>query len=65
VDGRLRFAHDIELTLAESHQLGFDQEYLDAVVFLVEKLKTLELDDKEYAILSAILLFQEGVLLYH
>ena len=60
-DGRLRFAHDIELTLEESSQLGFDPEYIDAVVTLINKLKEMDVDDKEYAILCAIILFYEGI----
>lgn len=63
-DGRLRYAHDIELTLAESEQLGFDQDYVDTVVELVEHMKALEMDDKEYAIISAIILFYEGNVSY-
>lgn len=62
VDGRLRFAHDIELTLAEAQQLGFDADYIEAVLTLISRLKAMELDDKEYAILCAIILFQEGLL---
>lgn len=59
-DGRLRFAHDIELTLEESNQLGFDPEYIEAVLTLIEKLKDMDVDDKEYAILCAIILYYEG-----
>lgn len=59
-EGRLRYAHDIELTLAESEQLSFDQEFVDTAVELVDRLRVLEIDDKEYAIICAIILFYEG-----
>lgn len=64
-DGRLRYAHDIELTLSESEQLGFDQEYVDTIVELVNLLRNLMMDDKEYAIISAIVLFYEGLYIYN
>ena len=60
-EGKLRFAHDIELTLSESQQLGFDPDYINAILGLLDKLKDLEIDDKEYAILCAIILFYEGL----
>lgn len=62
IDDKLRFAHDIELTLDESEQLGFDQNYIDAVLLMVRRLKALSLDDKEYAIICAVILFHDGTL---
>jgi len=48
------------LTLSEAEQLGFDQDYIDTVLEILERLRNLEIDDKEYAVMCGIILFYEG-----